>query len=165
MPEVLTAPVAIIKVDGTPIGKMRNVRVSETIRRGRVTGIGRANASELPVLEYTGTINCSFYTIRYDLHPMLYRAILRKTNTAEAMLNTLLLQEIGLKIDFIRKVADKTGFPPEGRDTDNIIQTVEETFATIEDAFITSDGYDINEGQISGRDSTFEFTSPIHFLK
>ena len=54
MAEVLTAPAAIIMVGNVIIGKMRTVRVSENIRRGRVTGIGRLNASELPALEFTG---------------------------------------------------------------------------------------------------------------
>jgi len=63
----------------------------------------------------------------------------------------------------IRTVADKVTFPPEGRDANGIINTVDEIFATVEDAYITSDGFDLNEGQISGRDSTFEFTTPLTY--
>lgn len=161
--QVMTAPFAVIKVDGQVIGKMKNIRVSETYRRGRVIGIGSMNAKELPALEFTGTLNCSFYTIDFKEHPLFYKAILRKTGTANKLLNTVSLQEIGLKVDLIRTVADKVTYPPEGRDANNIIQTTDEIFATIEDAYITSDGFDLNEGQISGRDSTFEFTTPLTY--
>ena len=74
------------------------------------------------------------------------------------------LQEIGLKVDLIRKVSDIDNFPPEGRDANGIIQTIEEIFATIGQAFITSDGFDVTEGQISGHDSTFEYLDPITYL-
>lgn len=167
---ILTAPLARVKVvDPTTqqvltIGKMRNIRASETYRRGRVTGIGQYNATEVPALEFTGTLNVGFYTLDFDKHPLTRNAVLRKTGTSEKFVNTQLLQEIGLKIDLIRIVADLANFPNEGRDANGIIQTIEEVFATIEQAFITSDGFDLSEGQISGRDSTFEYLDPINYL-
>ena len=47
---VMTAPLAIIKINSVTVGKMKNVRITETIRRGRVTGVGRLNPEELPAL-------------------------------------------------------------------------------------------------------------------
>jgi len=54
--KVLTAPLALIKVNGVTIGKMKNLRITETFRRGRVSGIGEVVASEVPVLEFNGTV-------------------------------------------------------------------------------------------------------------
>lgn len=169
---VYTAPLARIKVvdpdtqSVITIGKMRNIRVSETIRRGRVTGIGQMTAVELPALEFTGTINVGFYTIDFSKHPLTRNALLRKTGTSEKWVNTVLLNEIGLRIDLIRTVPDLANFPNGGKDANGIIQTVSggEVFATIEQAFITSDGFDVSEGQVSGQDSTLEFLDPITFL-
>lgn len=165
MPQVLTAPAAIIMVGNVIIGKMRTVRVSENIRRGRVTGIGRLNASEVPALEFTGTVNCDFYNIDFSLHPLTRDAILRKTGNPEAWLNTVILQEIGLELHILRKAADLANFPPDGRDPaqGGTIQYVQQTFAKIPNMFITSDGFNLNEGQISGRDGTFEYLDPIYY--
>ena len=43
MEKVMTAPLAIIQIDSVTVGKMKNVRITENIRRGRVAGIGRLN--------------------------------------------------------------------------------------------------------------------------
>lgn len=37
---VMTAPLAIIRINSVAVGKMKNVRVTESIRRGRVVGLG-----------------------------------------------------------------------------------------------------------------------------
>ena len=47
----MTAPLAIIQVNGVTVGKMRNIRITEQIRRGSIRGIGRLNPDELPALE------------------------------------------------------------------------------------------------------------------
>jgi len=66
MAQVLTGALAIIKLNGKPIGKMRNIRVSETINRGRVSGVGELTPQELPALQWNGTVSCSFYSIKYE---------------------------------------------------------------------------------------------------
>ena len=60
MKKVMTAPLAIIQINSVTVGKMKNVRITENIRRGRVTGVGRLNPDELPALEWTGSLSCSF---------------------------------------------------------------------------------------------------------
>ena len=164
MAEVLTAPLAIIMVGTTVVGTAKTINVSENFRRGRVTGIGRANPKEVPFLEFSGTLNASWYNIDYSVHPFGHRGLLRKTGQSEPFFNTLLLQEVGFDLLFIRKRPDVVNFPPEGRDpATNIIQEVDEIFAKIPNCFITSDGFNLNEGQISERNGTFEFTDGIFF--
>ena len=58
--KVMTAPLAIIQINGVTVGKMKNVRITETIRRGRVSGLGVLNPSELPALaDFPSAIFCA----------------------------------------------------------------------------------------------------------
>lgn len=154
--KVLTAPLAIIKVDGVAIGKMKNIRIQENFRRGRVIGLGSLAADELPPLEWTGTLSCSFYNISFD-KSQLPGAIVRKVNTIDEFVDTVLLQENGIQVDIMRKGAVATD-PVTG-----IISSSLEVFASIKGAFITREGFDIQEGQISGKDADFDYTTPIFF--
>jgi len=161
--KTLTAPLAIVKVidpvtgDLVPVGKMRNIRITETIRRGRVTGIGRFNPSELPALEFTGTMNVGFYNIDFKDHPMKANAIKRVVGQLnESFVNEVLFGE-GLVVNLLRKFE-----PNPGEVDENGLKIIDfETFAIVQKSFITSDGFDVTEGQISGRDSVFEYTDPI----
>lgn len=156
--KVMTAPLAIIKVNGIAIGKMKNIRVTENIRRGRVQGIGELTASELPALEWSGTLNAGFYSITFNNQDELIKtALLRNVNTLQEWVDTVLLQEDGLQIDVMKKVKDY-------QDTaTGIIYPQLEVFASIRGAFSTKEGFDISEGQISGRDVDFEYITPILF--
>jgi len=160
---VLTAPLATIKVNNVIIGKMKNVRVNESYQRGRVVGLGSLQASELPATGFTGTLNASFYVIDFDKHPFMDTALLRKTGITSGFVNTILLDEEGFDIDLIKKVPDLVNFPNGGRDANGIIQTKDEAFATVRKVFITSDSFDISEGQIAGRDGAFEYLDPVTF--
>ena len=63
---VLTAPLAIVRVGGVAVGKMKNIRIQENIRRGRVGGIGKLTPDELPAIEWSGSLNCSAYTVKFS---------------------------------------------------------------------------------------------------
>ena len=75
--------------------------------------------------------------------------------------HTILLDEKGFDIDLIKTVADVVNFPPHGKDPNGIAQTDQVTFASIKKCFVTGDNFDISEGQIAGRDGTFEYLDPI----
>jgi hypothetical protein len=154
--KTLTAPLAIIKVDGVAVGKMRNIRVTENTRRGRVSGIGQINPDELPALEWSGSLNCGAYMVDLSI-PLIKDSLIRKAQTVEDFVNTVLLQEDGVQIDIMRRVKD-TQDP-----NTKIIKTKLETFASIKGCFSTREGFDISEGQIAGRDVDFEYTTPILF--
>lgn len=154
---VYTAPLAIIQVNGVTVGKMRNVRIQEQIRRGRVTGLGVLNPSELPALEWSGTMSCSSYTINFNrLMNKMKLGTYRGAATVEEWANAILLQEAGLEIAVLRKVKDGEINPDTGMAT-----TKYETFAKVNAAFANRESFDIQEGQISGRDTEFEYMEPI----
>ncbi len=155
---VLTAPLAIIKVNGVAVGKMKSIRIQENIRRGRVSGLGSLTPDELPALEWSGTLSCSFYNITFDVS-QLPGAIVRKVgNSLDSFVDTVLLQESGVQVDIMKKVRSAPPDPITG-----IIPSTLEVFASVKGCFITREGFDIQEGQISGKDADFDYTTPILF--
>lgn len=155
--KVMTAPLAIIQINSVTVGKMKNVRITENIRRGRVTGVGRLNPEELPALEWTGSLSCSSYTINFNLLVNnMKKGAFRNAGTVEEWANAILLQEDGLEIAILRKVKDG-----EIDEETGLVSTKYETFAKTTGAFMTREGFDIQEGQISGRDTEFEYLEPI----
>ncbi|MEO6682381.1 MAG: hypothetical protein ABIN48_06105 [Ginsengibacter sp.] len=156
--KVMTAPLAIIKVNGVAVGKMKSIRVSETISRGFVQGIGELTPQELPALKWNGTLNAGFYSIKFNNQDELIKnALLRNVSNPQEFIDTVLLQENCVQIDIMRKVKDYQD-PATG-----IIYPQLEVFATIRGAFASKEGFDISEGQISGRDVDFEYMNPIIF--
>ena len=148
---VMTAPLQSIKINSVTVGKMKNVRITETIRRGRVTGVGRLNPEELPALEWSGSLSCSSYTINFNLLANVSKlGTFRNAATVEEWANAILLQEAGLEISILRKVKDGEIDTETG-----LVKTKYETFAKVNAAF------DVQEGQISGRDTDFEYLEPI----
>ena len=153
----MTAPLAIIKINSVTVGKMKNVRITETIRRGRVTGVGRLNPEELPALEWSGSLSCSSYTINFNLLANVSKlGTFRNAATVEEWANAILLQEAGLEISILSKVKDGEIDIETG-----LVKTKYETFAKVNAAFATREGFDVQEGQISGRDTDFEYLEPI----
>lgn len=153
----MTAPLAIIQFNSITIGKMRNVRITENIRRGRVGGLGRLNPEELPALEWSGSLSCSSYLINFNLLAnYMKKGTFRNAGTVEAWANAILLQEDGLEIAILRKVKDGEIDAETG-----LVKTKYETFAKVSGAFATREGFDLQEGQISGRDTEFEYLTPI----
>lgn len=153
----MTAPLAIIQINSVTVGKMKNVRITESIRRGRVTGLGTLTPSELPALEWQGSLTCSSYTINFNLLANISKkGTFRNAKTLEEWANALLLQEDGLEIAILRKVKDGEIDAETG-----VVKSKYETFAKVSGAFATREGFDIQEGQISGRDTEFEYTTPV----
>lgn len=151
----MTAPLAIVKVGGVPIGKMRNIRLTENIRRGKVLGLGRLNPDELPALEWDGTLNCGFYLIDFSKEA-IPGTLLRSVQTVDDFVNTVLLNDLGVTIDIMRKVVGSI-------DSNGVVTPALEIFTSIQAAFLTREGMDISESQISGRDADFEYLNPVIF--
>lgn len=151
--KTFTAPLAIIKVNGKPVGKMRNIRLTENIRRGKVMGLGRLNATELPALEWDGTLSTGYYLIDFQ-EQVIQAALLREVQTIDEFVDTVLLQEDGVQIDILRKVKDF-------QQGNGVIVPKLELFASIQGCFLTRESFDVTESQISGRDADFEYINPV----
>ncbi len=153
----MTAPLAIVKVNGVPVGKMKNIRVTETIRRGKVIGLGSLTPSELPALEWDGNLTAGAYLINFS-QEVIQTAWPRAVQSIDEFVNTILLQEEGVQVDILRKVKDFSL-------ANGVIVPKFEVFATIIGCFATREGFDISESQISGRDMDFQYLQPILFPK
>ena len=158
--KVLTAPLAIIKsMDDqgnlVTIGKMKNIRVTESFRRIDVKGIGQFYPVERPAIDWQGSLSCSSYVI--DLERAGFRGSPnRNTNDAEKFANTLLLNEMGISV-YLYKKAKNVVNPTTG-----IIESVlEEPIAKIRECFIERQTFDVSEGTVAGSDQEFSYLKPI----
>lgn len=154
--KVLTAPLAVIKVQGVSVGLMKNIRCTENIRRGRVSGIGELTPKELAALEWNGTLTCQLYTIKFE-EGGIPSAIKRGAPSLSAWVDNVLLQEDGVDITIYRKKEDGVNA------TSGLIESELEEYATISGCFIDRESFDISEGQVSGQDQDFSYTTPIMF--
>lgn len=154
--KVITAPLAIIKVNGKAIGKMRGIRINESIQRGNVQGLGQLIPDEKPALSWSGTVTCDFYNISFE-KSQVPEAIVRGVQTLNEWVDSVLLQESGVTLDIYRKEAAPNA------PTSGIIPSVEKPYAQIRGMLLDAESFDINEGQISGRNQSFQYLNPITF--
>lgn len=158
---VMNAALAVIKVDGLTVGRMRTIRVTETFRRGDVRGLGEITSQEKPIVGWDGSFTCSFYTI--DLKKLGTVAsskfgINRQAGDVKKFINTLILNEVQFDLYIYKKYAETID------STTGLIQdTGEGDFAIIEKILFESQSFDISEGAVSGSDASFSYLNPILF--
>lgn len=163
---VITGAIAIIKVGGVPVGLMRSVRVNESTRRVPVRGLGSVVTKEAPVVEWNGTVSCSFFEISYEKSGVK-NAIRRDVGVGNALsqiasgINTpnfednLVLDTVGVQLDIYKKLTDVID-PATGLIVPKVVP-----YATIGHCLIESDNVSIDDGNVSGRDQTFIYLDPI----
>lgn len=170
MAQVLTGALAIIKLNGVAIGKMKNISVNESINRGRVQGIGKLNPSEVPALEWSGTVSCSFYTIDFETDgvagildktaaPGGNQGVIRRVTSVAALMEHIALEEKGISLDVYKKIHDFTSSTTGEKQN----QTPKK-FCTINGVHLERDSFEVGENGISGRNQEFSFTEPIVFI-
>lgn len=152
----MTAPLAIIKSNGKAIGKMKNITITETYRRGRVQGLGELTASEVPPLEFNGVMNCEFFMINLK-KTGVPGALNREVPSLETFINNVLLQEEGIDVTIFKKVKDTV-------DANGMIVPELQEFATISSGFIDRQSFNIADGNITGTNQDFTYLNPILFI-
>lgn len=153
--KTMTAPLAIIKVQGVAVGKIKTIRCSETVRYGKTVGLGRMNPDEMMPLDWSGTANASAFLI--DLRqPVFPGSLNRVAQTADQFFDTLLLNSDGIQIDVLRKIFGS-------KNAQGIILPAYEIVVSLKAMFATRESFDISDGQISGRDVDFEYMTPFLF--
>ena len=152
---VLTGAIAIIQDgNGNAIGKMRNVRVTETIRRQDVRGIGRITVAESPAIEHGGTLTCGWYEIDFNTTGVP-NAIRRDVSNVQAFEDNILLNEDGITVVIYKKIKDLVDA------NTGLLTATKKIHATITRVLIEQEDLDINEGQVSGHNQNFKFLDPI----
>jgi hypothetical protein len=155
-PKTLTAPLAIIKIGGVAVGKLKTVRISENFTRLPVKGIGVLTASEVPVTAIDCTFTASSYFINLGLLGTIDNPFIRRGvgQSLQDFINTILLQDTGVDIYLYRKIASTV--------TNNIVTaTDEQLIGVLRNAFLNSQNFDITENQISGSDLNGIYLEPI----
>ena len=152
--KTLTAPLALIKVNGITAGRARNLTITETFQRGTVKGIGRITPAELPVIDWTGTVTSEHYEINFATSG-LPQAINRVAPSVQGFVDNILLDCEGIDIVILKKVCDFTD--PE---TGLIIPKFQEHL-TIKGGLIDREGINITENQVSGHNQDFQYLYPI----
>ena len=160
--KVLTGAIAIIRSKGIPIGKMKTISYTEDMRRIPVRGIGTILPSEQAVVEWDGSVSCDFYEMTFH-ETGIPGAVARKVDNLASQAaiggvsfeDQLVLDTEGVQLDIFKKVADvldvKTG----------LIKPAVIPYAIIYNCLITSDGFEISEGSVSGHKQTFKCLKPI----
>lgn len=166
MDPVLTGAIAIIKVNGQTVGLMRNVRISENTRRVAVRGLGSILPKEAPVVEWAGTVSCSFYEVDYEssgIKDAIRRdvgvgnaaSLIASGNAQTNFEDNLVLDQFGVQLDVYKKIKDVID-PNTG-----LIVPKVKPYAIVGRCMIESDNVNIDEGNVSGRDQSFMYLDPV----
>lgn len=162
---VLTGAIAIIKVNGNPIGLMRSIRINESTRRVPVRGLGSIIPKEAPVVEWAGSVSCSFFEINYEKSGVP-DAIRRDVGVGNAVSqiatgnnqanfeDDLVLRVDGVQLDIYKKLKDVIN-------SDGLIVPKVKPYAVVGRCLIESDNINIDEGNVSGRDQSFMYLDPV----
>lgn len=149
--KVMTGSIAIVRKNGTAIGKMRNVRWTENIGRGEVRGLGTILTSEAPALTWGGTVSCDFYEVDFTTTGVP-DAIKRNVQTSQEFETQLLLDYDGVQLDIFKKVEDVV--------VDGLKKSKNIPYVTLTQLLIESDGAEVTEGAISGHNQAFRYLGP-----
>lgn len=161
---VLTGAIALIKVQGEVIGKMKSVRCQEQIRRQPVRGLGTVIPSEQAVTEWEGTLSCEFMEIEFQRTGIknairrIFPNIASQVLTGETSFEDQLVLDVeGVQIDIFKKVTDVIN--PDGT-----IKPKLRPYAIVQRCLIESDSFDISEGSIAGHSQSFKYMTPLTYL-
>lgn len=153
--KTMTSPRAIIKgKDGKAIGLIRNIRISETISRGSVRGLGTLYESERPALSFSGTWNCDQMMI--DLKQSGITGLDNRNIPDDKIWEqTKILLEDPIDIYIYKKEAQTVD------ENGNVTESRNEGFAVIRDVYLDSMSFDIAEGSVSSYNQSGVYTKPV----
>lgn len=151
-PATFTAPLCIVKRNGKAIARIRSLRLNESIQRGEVQGLGNLTLDEVPPTRIRCSASFSSYTVKFR-DSAIPDGIDRTFDTVKDFVDNFLLKD-GIQLDLYKKVEDTVD--------ENGIKTAKlEPFATIRDMFIDNDSMDVTEGNVSTRDQSFQYLTPV----
>ena len=154
MANVMTAPRAIVKVNGQTIGLIRNIRVTETVQLGDVQGLGSLTTVELPALSIKCNCQIDFFFVNLQKSTIPGLDV-RDVQTVNDYVNTLLFGDAPVDIYIYKK---ESAVPPGTR---IVTEVTDDDFVVIRDLHLESTSFDISEGQVSGRNISARYLNPI----
>lgn len=149
----LTAPLALIKVNGKVVGRMKNLTVTETFRRVTVYGLGEATPQELPMTQWNGSLTAGFYEVKFD-ETGIPGAVSRNADSVRAFIDNIVLDNKGVDVVLLKRVEDTVD--DNGLRVGKWIEHI-----TIKGAFMEQESLDLSEGQVAGHNQNFAYKTPI----
>lgn len=154
--QVLHGALGIVKKDGVTIGHMKSISVNENHALGRVMGIGEYEPVELPALQFSGSMQCDFYGVDFKTDGVP-DAIKRSANSAQDVVDNILLNDEGVEVVLFKKVED-TIDPETG-----LVVATSAVYARVSGAFLETSSFNVSEGQISGMNQSFQIKKMIKY--
>lgn len=161
--QVFHAAIALIKVNGKYVSKLKSINFSENFQRLDVQGIGTIFSSEVPVTKFTGTLSASKMSTSYkdgvipDAVRRVWKNVASQALTGqESFEDQLVLGEEAITLELYRKVTDVIA--PDGTIKPKVIP-----YAIIRKFYLESASCNVSEGSISGEDVSGKFLEPIIF--
>lgn len=163
---VIHGSIALIRVEGKTIGKMRSVSAQESFTRQDVQGLGTIYSSELPITKFSGSLTCEFMSIDFTRDgipgaikrnmPSLASRIWDGEISLEDQLS--IDSDRGVQVDIFKKVEDILNL-------DGSIKPKVAPYAIIYNCMIESSSFNISEGSIGGVNQSFRYLKPIVEVK
>lgn len=164
--KVLTGAIAIIKIQGIAVGKMKDISINESFGRIDVSkGLGSIYSDEFAMIKWSGTLSCSFWEVSYKLSGIkdaVHRVFgsniasqIASGNNQENFEDQLVLDDIGVDVDIFKKLTDVID------PVTKLIKPKAVPYATVRGLFIESDNVSINEGNVAGRNQSFRYLYPV----
>lgn len=164
MNETFSAPLAIIRAggNGAAIGKIKNLSFQEQINRANVQGIGVVTLQEVPAV----LINCNFNASTYAINLKKFGTITDpfwpvESASAEQLLNTILLGEVPVQLHVYKRVPSRVPANFTAAELLQNSEVSEDTIAIIQDCYLTSKTFEIAEGQVSGKNISGVYLTPV----
>lgn len=159
---VFTAPMAIIKIGGVAVGKIKNLQFTENVQRGEVQGIGRLTLSEVPPLSVRCSFTADSFLINFDKlgtvpDPFWPTA----ATTPEIFANSMILGEVGVSLHVYSKLKG-AGYVPPTLGSGPLVTTVDEGLMGIAyECYLDSRTFSIQEQQIAGKNLSGRYLEPL----
>lgn len=155
--KTISAPLAIIEMNGRVVGRMRNIRIQEQVQRGDVRGLGELLSQEKPIMAVNCSFSCSFAVINISkLGTIENPFVNRGAQNPQQFIDTILLTDIGVNIHLYRKIAKTI--------TSNVVtETSRDKIGVIYNAFMDSQNIELTEGNIMMSDISGTYLVPVLF--
>lgn len=168
--ETFSAPLAVIRIAGQTIGKIRNLNFTENVQRGEVQGLGEVNLQEAPIT----SVRCQFQagtwmitlknigssTINDPFWPVT-------AADAQTLLKSIVLGETPVMIEvFKKKRTDASRKQISQGSAGQVLYTGDpltdlESIGVAKDCYINSRSFEISDGAIAGKNISGIYLTPL----
>lgn len=159
MPQVFTAPLAIIMVNNQKVGRIRNLQFTEQVQRGEVQGLGEVNLQEAPIV----AARCQFQAGSWMIDLKKFGNVRDPfwpvdATDAETLLRTIVLGETPVSLHVYRRVGTTT----QGNEQQVLVTGEElQRVGIAQDCYVNSRSWEVQDSQVAGKNISGIYLTPI----